>query len=408
MSDIEPLSETIDAEPVAPRPSKARTALLKRLADVVCLPSSRVNAFERAMTADLLVEMLREAEVADRARVARRLATLNDPPPALARLLLRDVFLVARDLLENCLSLCDTDLVDCIRHGGMEHRRMIAQRRTVSDTVCEALVESMETPVIEAMLRNPSARLSGDAVESLVAATREHPRYIPLLLRRGELRPSHAYILFWWADAEARRVILQRFAVSREVLQEASSDVFPLAAQERGTDPRSRKALQFIERRQRNRAALEKSPFESLDAAVMSSEDGLTRELIEEISYLSGLKPMTGAKIFTDQGGEPLAILCKATGLPKTALRALWRGLRRRETDSSGALWPTLERVLITYDMIAVDRAQTVLRYWNWALSSALTPTLVRAIRDGDDTGLDEFSTPERAAMLVLAGDMGS
>ena len=408
MSDIEPLSETIDAEPVAPRPSKARTALLKRLADVVCLPSSRVNAFERAMTADLLVEMLREAEVADRARVARRLATLNDPPPALARLLLRDVVLVARDLLENCLSLCDTDLVDCIRHGGMEHRRMIAQRRTVSDTVCEALVESMETPVIEAMLRNPSARLSGDAVESLVAATREHPRYIPLLLRRGELRPSHAYILFWWADAEARRVILQRFAVSREVLQEASSDVFPLAAQERWTDPLSRKALQFIERRQRNRAALEKSPFESLDAAVMSSEDGLTRELIEEISYLSGLKPMTGAKIFTDQGGEPLAILCKATGLPKTALRALWRGLRRRETDSSGALWPTLERVLITYDMIAVDRAQTVLRYWNWALSSALTPTLVRAIRDGDDTGLDEFSTPERAAMLVLAGDMGS
>jgi len=408
MSDIEPLSETIDAEPVAPRPSKARTALLKRLADVVCLPSSRVNAFERAMTADLLVEMLREAEVADRARVARRLATLNDPPPALARLLLRDVFLVARDLLENCLSLCDTDLVDCIRHGGMEHRRMIAQRRTVSDTVCEALVESMETPVIEAMLRNPSARLSGDAVESLVAATREHPRYIPLLLRRGELRPSHAYILFWWADAEARRVILQRFAVSREVLQEASSDVFPLAAQERWTDPLSRKALQFIERRQRNRAALEKSPFESLDAAVMSSEDGLTRELIEEISYLSGLKPMTGAKIFTDQGGEPLAILCKATRLPKTALRALWRGLRRRETDSSGALWPTLERVLITYDMIAVDRAQTVLRYWNWALSSALTPTLVRAIRDGDDTGLDEFSTPERAAMLVLAGDMGS
>lgn len=408
MSDIEALSETSDVETPAPRPSKARTALLKRLADVVCLPSSRVNAFERAMTADLLVEMLREAAVADRARVAHRLATLNDPPPALARLLLRDVFQVARDLLENCLSLCDTDLVDCVRHGGMEHRRMIAQRRTVSDTVCEALVESMETPVIEAMLRNPAARLSGDAVESLVAATREHPRYIPLLLRRGELRPSHAYILFWWSDAEARRIILQRFAVSREVLQEASSDVFPLAAQERWTDPLSRKALQFIERRQRNRAALEKSPFASLDEAVMSSEDGLTRELIEEISYLSGLKPMTGAKIFTDQGGEPLAILCKATGLPKSALRALWRGLRRRETDSSGALWPTLERVLITYDMIAVDRAQTVLRYWNWSLSSALTPTLVKAIRDGDDTGLDEFSTPERAAMLVLAGDMGT
>jgi uncharacterized protein (DUF2336 family) len=117
------------------------------------------------------------------------------------------------------------------------------------------------------------------------------------------------------------------------------------------------------------------------------------------------LKPTTGAKIFADAGGEPIAILCKATGLPKGAVRALWRGLRRRETDSSGALWPALERVLITYDMIAVDRAQTVLRYWNWSLSSALTPALLKAIRDGDEDGLDEYSLPERAAMLALSSD---
>ena len=95
------------------------------------------------------------------------------------------------------------------------------------------------------------------------------------------------------------------------------------------------------------------------------------------------------------------------TGLPKSAIRALWRGLKRRETDSSGALWPQLERVLITYDMIAVDRAQTVLRYWNWSLSSALTPSLIKAIRDGDSSELDEYSAPQRAAMLALSTDFG-
>ena len=47
-------------EPEAPKAApRSRTTLLKRLADVVCLPSSRINAFERSMTADLLVEMLR-------------------------------------------------------------------------------------------------------------------------------------------------------------------------------------------------------------------------------------------------------------------------------------------------------------------------------------------------------------
>ena len=60
------------------------------------------------------------------------------------------------------------------------------------------------------------------------------------------------------------------------------------------------------------------------------------------------------------------------------------------------------------YDMIAVDRAQTVLRYWNWSLSSALTPTLLKAIRDGDEDGLEDYSVPQRAAMLALSQDFAT
>ena len=400
MSD--PLDDIFNAEPP---PSKARGALFKRLADVVCLPGSRVNAFERAMIADLLVEMLREAGVTERAKVARRLANLTEIPPTLVRLLLRDELEAAGPLLENCTTLSDPDLLDCARRGSQEHRRLIAARRGVSEVVCDALVAWLEPPVIETLLRNDLARLSADALEVLIAATRDEPRFVPALLRRPEVRPSHAYVLFWWADADARRTILQRFAVSREVLQEAASDVFPLAAAEGWSDGLSRKALQFIERRQRNRAALERSRFTSLDEAISEAQAGMTRETAEEISYLSGLKPMTGAKIFTDAGGEPIAILCKATGLPRTAVLALWRGLRRPETDPSGAITPALERVLITYDMIAVDRAQTVLRYWNWSLSSALTPALMKAIRDGDGDAIDEYSIPQKAAMLALSPD---
>jgi uncharacterized protein (DUF2336 family) len=211
--------------------------------------------------------------------------------------------------------------------------------------------------------------------------------------------------MFWWCDPEARRTILQRFAVSREVLQDASGDIFPMATAEGWQDPLVRKALQFIERRQRNRAAIDKSPYASLEDAITAAQNGMTRDLASEIAYLSGIKPTTGAKIFTDPCGEPLAILCKATGLPKSAIRVLWRSLRRPETDSTGLTTVALDRTLITYDMMAVDRAQTVLRYWNWSLSSALTPALVRAIREGDENAVDEYSAPQRAAMLALSSD---
>ena len=66
-----------------------------------------------------------------------------------------------------------------------------------------------------------------------------------------------------------------------------------------------------------------------------------------------------------------------------------------------------LQHAIEIYDMIAVDRAQTVLRYWNWSLSSAMTPALMRAIRDGDEQALDEYSVPQRVAMLALSNDYG-
>ena len=388
--------------------ARARHALLKRLADVVSLPASRINAFERAVTGDLLVEMLRLAAPRERRRVAERLAPLSELPNSLARLLLRDDPAIAGLLIEQCASLTDADLASCARDTGPEHRLQIANRRGISEVVSETLVGFEEAAVVEALLRNATARLSQSAVESIVSLSRLSPALCAALLRRPELRPSGAYVMFWWCGPEDRKTILQRFAVSREVMQEVVEDVFAMAAAEGWADPVSRKALQFIERRQRNRGAIEKSPYDSLEQAVAAAaEGGLNREVASEISYLSGIKPLTGAKLLGDVGGEPLAILCKATGMTRIDLLNLWRSMRRPVVTAEGLVDPAWERVSITFEMLAVDRAQTVLRYWNWSLSSALTPALLKAIREGENESLDEYSAPERAAMLALAENFG-
>jgi len=397
----------IPAEDAPQAASKTRQTLLRRLADVVCLPASRVNAFERAVTGDLLVELLRQASVEERRRVAVRLAPLAELPDSLARLLLRDEPSVAGPLIEQCASLTDVDLIGCARDAGLEHRLLIAERRGLSEVVTEALLSFGEDAVIEAVLKNTSARLAQVAVEGVVALSRQNRSLCALLLKRPELRPSGAYVMFWWCGAEERRIVLQRFAVSREVLQDSVEDLFAQVAAEGWSDPVTRKALQFIERRQRNRAAIEKSPYAGLEDAVAAAEGGMTRELVSEIGYLSGIKPLTSAKIMGDAGGESLAILCKATGLSRLDLQILWRAMRRPETTEDGEVHPDWERVQITYEILAVDRAQTVLRYWNWSLSSALTPELLRAIREGEEDLIDEYSAPERAAMLALAENFG-
>jgi len=66
-----------------------------------------------------------------------------------------------------------------------------------------------------------------------------------------------------------------------------------------------------------------------------------------------------------------------------------------------------LERALATYDAIAIDRAQTVLRYWDWSLSSGLSPALLKAMRQDDEIALDEYSASQRTPMLALSRDFG-
>ncbi len=392
--------------PAAPA-YQSRQMLLKRLADVVCLPESRINAFERAVTADLLVEMLREADPHERKRVAKRLSILAELPNSLIRLLLVDHVEIARPLIEDCDALSDSDLYYCARHGTAGHRMLLAGRKNLPVLLSEVLVDSEDIAVIDTLLRNAKANLSQHAIESIVALSQNDPELVPLLLRRPEMRPSSAYILFWWSPSEIRRQILSRFGVNREVMQDMAADVFAMAAKEKWQDPMSRKALQFIERRQRNREALKKSPYDSLEAAIAdAAENGMTRKMAEEIAYLSGLKPSTGAKILRDAGGEGLAVLCKATGCSRKALKALWKALRRPLRGPDGNVHPQLAEVLMAYDMLAVDRAQTVLRYWNWSLSSALTHVMLRSLSRGEEVELEGLSVPQRAAMLAFAQDL--
>lgn len=393
----------------APPKRQARTTLTRRLADVVCLPESRINAFERAVTSDLLVEMLAAADLAERVRAARRISILSEPPWSLVRLLIVDAPEAARCLIEDCEALSDADLHYCVKHGEEAHHLLLAARKDLPPLIAESLVESGGPAVIEILLKNMRARLSQPAIEAVAALSQAHTHLIPLLLKRSELRPSSAYVVFWWANAECRRIILTRFAVNREIMQDMASDVFAMMAKEKWQDPLARKALQFIERRQRNREAVAKSPYDSLEAAIAeAAKTGMTRTLAEEIAYMAGLKPATGAKLMRDAGGEGLAVMCKATGLSRKALRALWKALRRPMRDEDGKTHPDLANVLVTYDIMATDRAQTVLRYWNWSLSSALTHAMLRAIASGVDVDYESLSVPERAAMLAFAQDLKS
>ncbi len=387
----------IPAEPTV------RRQLAKRLSDVICIPASQLTPQERHMAGDVLVELLRDADIELRESVAKRLVMLNEAPRTILVILAKDKINVAKHVLENSKSLTDSDLIQIARKVSNEHRKVIAMRRKVSDAVSDVLVEFLEEDVVEKLLANKGAEFSETALQRILTVSRSHQPYVDLLIKRVELRPSHGLTMFWWANGENRKKILHRFAVTRNVLQESCMDLFSKAAAEGWGDAGVRKALQFIERRQRNRAAIARSSFEGLEAAIFKMEqDGVNREIIEEVSYMAGIKPATGAQIMTDKGGEAIAILCKAPGLTRDDLKRIWKGLRRPLLDTEGNDHPDFARVQMAYDSISTDKAQTVLRYWNWSLTSSLNADVLRHIKQGIIPKEEEFGAAAISAALVF------
>jgi uncharacterized protein (DUF2336 family) len=374
--------------------------LVQRLCEIVSWPETRLPSYERQLAADILVGLLRTSSIELRQRCALGLARVNDAPKALLRYLARDEISVAQPLLENGAGFDDADLIATVRSGYGWHWLAIAKRRGLSEPVTDAILQTGDTAAIEAVLRNTASRLSTQGVDLVVAKSRQAPSLPGLLVPRSELKPTQALVLFWWADYQPRLQILRRFAVDRQVLIQELGEVFKIAAAEGWADADTRKTLQVIERRQRNRAAAAQSPYKSLEGALVAAEGGLDRGLIHEIAHLAGVKPTTAAQIFADAGGEAIGVFCKAVGLKRPMMIALWKALRRPNGDPD-TTDNALGRAVYVFDTLATAKAQTVLRYWNWSFTADAAGIEQQSY--GND--VLELSLARRNAALLLSRD---
>ena len=152
MSDAPSSAEASASSGVAQATSDgfARRSLLRRLMDVVALPSSRGNLQDRAIAGDLLLEILLESDVAARELCARRLQEMSQAPKRLLRFLALDAPHVAQIILSENRAFDDADLCHIVEHGGTPHRVSVAQRRDIGPAVASAIAASGDAIAMKA------------------------------------------------------------------------------------------------------------------------------------------------------------------------------------------------------------------------------------------------------------------
>ena len=362
-----PPSGGSESEPVltgrgAPDALQARNQLLRRLADLAIFPPGRVTPHERALVGSVMAMAVSRLDVAQRRRLAERIAELPEGPHELAAALAGDVIEVAEPLLKEALGLDESDLVHIIRETGPAHRLAIAGRKVLSAGVVDALLDYGDTRILCRMLENPAAGISMRAMETLVRRSAVEPEFLPLLLERKELTVRLAQLMFWWAPAHLRMEILARFSVERRMMHEALREVLDAGLAASAGDEALRVVLSLV----RPPVAIEKAEFmHLLNFATL----GHNEEFIAELAAAARIRVETVFRIMHDAGGEPLAVFGKAIGLA----RKEFGDLIVAAAELRAAAFPLkhdIERITAIFDAISTDRADLVLHCWDHAISS--------------------------------------
>ena len=360
--DFAPTDVGLTPEPVRAAHTP-REILIRKLADIVVLPATRISSNERSLVADIMLQALDKVDEDLRFEVARRVARVAEAPSALVRALLLDEPRVAAPIIRRVEPIPEALLIECARSGTTAHRELISRRIDLTASLADVVLEFEEPEVAKLLLKRDEFQLSPNAIDFMVSRSTADAELQALLLRRRELEPAHGFMMFWWVSAENRKRIITRFALDRTIIQDAVQDLYPRIFKGAGADPFVKEILIMLDRRHRPRG-MNGEPV-SMDIVIKTlgaARKYPAQEIIDAAGMIAGVSRELVARILRDPGVEPFAVMCKSLGMP----RAEFFGIVNRK-DAENPLDPArAEALLGIFDSMARDYARAVLRYWDW------------------------------------------
>jgi uncharacterized protein (DUF2336 family) len=340
---------------------EGRRALTATIGDLFGNQDGVLSERERALMTDILRKLIHDCEKVVRRDLSERLSAAPNPPHELIVALANDEIEVAEPILRKSNVLRDAEIVGVIRHRSQQHQLAIAMRRSLSEYVSDALVETGNIDVIKTLLENSDAQISEATMEYLAEESRRVDTYQEPLLQRGDLKPELAARMYLWVSAALRSHILENFDVDPsqidDHLERAAAAVAPAPAP-RQDKPKKAKPAEVLAQR------LTKQRKVTPDFLVQVLRQGEVPLFEALFGQLSGLKPPRLQGVLYDSGGEGLAIACRAMEMPKPTFATIFLLSRRGSTGKQIVDPRELSRALLLFDKIAPTSAVEVMNGW--------------------------------------------
>ncbi len=336
---------------------KTPASRAKLASSIGSLLEMEVSPRESEMVADVLVELLRQAERDIRQALSEHLAVMDHIPLRLVLQLANDEIDIAKPVLKESKVLGDMDLIYIIKAKSPEYWRVIATRKQMGDRVVDMLADTGDYETALNLVENIDVRLTEHASLQISDLAQNHEELALPLLRREDISREVASRLYEFVGEEIKQYIVKNYEIdAQQILQTVDHMVLEFRD---GND-----ASEFRPEEHMLGAARAFKQKGKLDTKLMIAtlRRGQFRSFVAQFSVFTNLDLKTTAQILMQSHGQGLAIACKAYEISKEDFVSMF--LLTNQFRNHGRMVNTQEmaKAVTYYNRIEVSVAQQIIR----------------------------------------------
>ena len=268
---------------------------------------------ESELVADVLIGLMRQAEIDLREALSERLALSENVPLRLVLQLANDEISVAEPVLAQSPLLGDMDLIYIIKSKGPQYWQAVAKRQKMSNQVMNILADTRDLDTAINLAKNKNIILTDHVMTVLSDIAQGTEDVAQPLLARDEVGVEIAKTLYRFVGTQLKEFIKTKYGISEDDLLNAVDEV-------------------MIDLIDASEAMHEFAPTENMikSADRYKSKGLLTTKLmlgalrrgqvqafIAQFAKFTGLDPETTLEIICQPNGQGLAVACKANDISK-------------------------------------------------------------------------------------------
>lgn len=319
---------------------------------------------EMYLAQDILLHMLREAEMDLRQSLALQLSVEDKCPKALLDYLIFDCpFSVSEPVLKNSKVLTDNDLIEIAKRFDMpEYWRTIAGREQVSKDLALFLIGTDDEEVYHILVQNHGSEFCSLCMNWLTGIAINMPPLQEPLLQRKEITPELATKIYWYASDKLKEQIVQRFDIDKSTLERALKYVVDRRiAQKSGVNRISMEMMGVVSRLPKITSRQIVDAMERNDMPMFACLCGVYLKLNpEKVLHRLEVQPVLA-----------LSVLCRAVNLTRAEYNSLFL-MMKRHSGQSVVNSNELTHAMAIFDGMKIEQAKAEVATWiNTAHSTA-------------------------------------